>query len=191
MSREGEAGKTQLETPMATQAATHETKKKPSRTSRQAARAAAKPVDAIRLLKEDHRQVQGWFKEFEKTEADDEKQQLADRICLALTVHARIEEEIFYPAARGTIDDDDLIDEAQVEHASAKQLIAEIEGMKVGDALFDAKVKVLGEYINHHVQEEEKEMFPEARDADLDLKALGEQLARRKEELMAKGGKKR
>jgi hypothetical protein len=180
-----------METPMATQAATQDTRKKPSRASRQAARTAAKPVDAIRLLKEDHREVKGWFKDYEKTEEEGEKQALADKICLALTVHAKIEEEIFYPAARGAIEDDDLIDEAQVEHATAKQLIAEIEKMKVGDPLFDAKVKVLGEYINHHVEEEEKEMFPESRDADLDLKALGEQLAKRKDELMAKGGKRR
>jgi hypothetical protein len=89
--------------------------------------------------------VKGWFKDYEKLEDDIGKQALADKICLALTVHAQIEEEIFYPAARGEIDDDDLLDEAEVEHASAKQLIAEIQGMKAGDRLFDAKVKVLGE----------------------------------------------
>lgn len=111
------------------------------------------------------------------------------QICEALTVHAQIEEEIFYPAAREAIDDDDLLDEAEVEHASAKQLIAEIQSMTVEDRLFDAKVTVLGEYINHHVEEEESEMFPEARSSDLDLKKLGAQLEERKAELMAALGK--
>lgn len=150
---------------------------------------AARPADAIKLLKADHKEVKTWFKQYEKLEDDTEKQALADQICLALTVHARIEEEIFYPAARAAIDDEDLFDEAEVEHGSAKQLIAEIQAMKVGDRLFDAKVIVLGEYIDHHVQEEEEEMFPEARDSDLDLKALGLQLAARKEELMAEAGR--
>lgn len=159
-----------------------------SKVARKTARAAAKPADAIKLLKDDHREVNGWFKDYEKLEDDGEKQALADKICLALTVHAQIEEEIFYPAARGEIDDDDLLDEAEVEHASAKQLIAEIQGMKVGDRLFDAKLTVLGEYIAHHVEEEESEMFPESRDSDLDLKALGVQLAERKAELMAAVG---
>jgi hemerythrin superfamily protein len=156
-----------------------------SRAAKKAGRETKKPMDAIRLLKADHREVEGYFKEYEELEDKREKQALADKICLALTVHAKIEEEIFYPAARGEIDDDDLLDEAEVEHASAKQLIAEIKSMKAGDKLFDAKVKVLGEYVHHHVQEEEKEIFPETRDADLDLKELGEQLAARKAELMS------
>lgn len=105
-----------------------------------------------------------------------------------LTVHATIEEEIFYPAAYEALDDDDLLDEAEVEHASAKALIAEIEASQVGEPLFDAKVTVLGEYIDHHVQEEEKELFPECRASGMDLKALGEQLAARKAELMAAQG---
>ena len=125
------------------------------------------------------------FKAFEKTEDNVEKQELTNNICKALTIHAQIEEEIFYPAAYDAFDDegDDLVDEAQVEHASAKALIAEISAMTVGEPLFDAKVKVLGEYIKHHVEEEETEMFPECRDAGMDLKALGEQLLARKEEL--------
>jgi len=159
-----------------------------AKTARKHQRAAAKPADAIKLLKDDHKQVKTWFKQYEDLEDDAEKQALADKICLALTVHAQIEEEIFYPAARAAIDDDDLLDEAEVEHASAKQLIAEIEAMKAGDRLFDAKVTVLGEYINHHVEEEESEMFPESRDSDMDLKALGAQLAERKAELMARAG---
>lgn len=123
---------------------------------------AEHPADAIKLLKADHKEVKTWFEEYEKLEAKGDKQALADKICLALTVHAQIEEEIFYPAARPAVDDDALFDEAEVEHGSAKQLIAEIQAMKAGDRLFDAKVIVLGEYIDHHVEEEEEEMFPDA-----------------------------
>jgi hemerythrin superfamily protein len=159
-----------------------------SRTSRAASRASAKPADAIKLLKDDHREVKTWFKEFENLEDNGEKEALARRICLALTIHARIEEELFYPALRKVIADEDLLDEAEVEHASAKELIAEIESMTADDRLFDAKIKVLGEYVMHHVGEEENELFPEARDADVDLKALGVQLSKRKAELMKKAG---
>lgn len=160
-----------------------------SKTARKSARAAAKPVDAIKLLKDDHKEVKSYFKQYEELEDETEKQALADKICIALTVHAQIEEEIYYPATREAIDDDDLLDEAEVEHASAKQLIAEIQAMKAGDRLFDAKVTVLGEYIGHHVEEEEGEMFPESRDSDLDLKQLGEQMTARKAELMAQAAK--
>jgi hemerythrin superfamily protein len=159
-----------------------------SKAARKSARAEAKPVDAIKLLKDDHKEVKGYFKQYEGLEAEEEKQALADKICLALTVHAQIEEEIFYPALRAAIDDDDLLDEAEVEHASAKQLIAEIQSMQAGDRLFDAKVTVLGEYIAHHVDEEEGELFPESRDSEVDLKDLGEMLAARKAELMAQAG---
>jgi len=157
-----------------------------SRTTRRAAAATKRPQDAIALLKADHKEVDAMFKAFEKTDDDNKKQELAADICKALTVHAQIEEEIFYPAAYDALDadGDDLLDEAQVEHASAKALIAEIEAMAVGEPLFDAKVKVLGEYIAHHVQEEETELFPECRDADMDLKALGLELAARKQELI-------
>lgn len=159
-----------------------------SKTGRKTTRAASKPADAIKFLKDDHKEVKNYFKEYETLEDDAEKQALADKICLALTIHAQIEEEIYYPAAREAIDDDDLLDEAEVEHASAKQLIAEIQAMKAGDRLFDAKVIVLGEYIDHHVEEEEGEMFPESRDSELDLKAIGAQLSARKAELMAEAG---
>ena len=173
----------------ATKAATKSTTTKPaSKIARKTERAAAKPADAIKLLKDDHKEVKTYFKRYETLDDEAEKQALADQICLALTIHAQIEEEIYYPAARGAIDDDDLLDEAEVEHASAKQLIAEIQAMKAGDRLFDAKVTVLGEYIDHHVEEEETEMFPESRDSDLDLKALGAQLAQRKAELMVQAG---
>lgn len=162
-------------------------KKGSSRSTRRSKRAAAKPMDAIRLLKEDHKEVKQWFAQFDKSDDDDEKQDLANRICQALIVHAQIEEEIFYPAAYEALDEDgdDLVDEATVEHASAKALIAEIQAMSVGEPLFDAKVKVLGEYIDHHVKEEENELFPECKDAGLDMKVLGEALAARKAELMA------
>lgn len=156
-----------------------------ARATRKASTEQKRPADAIKLLKDDHKEVKGWFEEFDKTDDDARKQELADKICMALTVHATIEEEIFYPAAYEALDDDDLLDEAEVEHASAKALIAEIQGSQVGEPLFDAKVTVLGEYIDHHVQEEEKELFPECRASDMDLKALGEQLAARKAELMA------
>lgn len=164
------------------------TTKAGSKSRRKDDRAATRPDDAIKLLKADHKEAKTLFKQYEGLEDDAEKQALAEKICMALTVHAQIEEEIYYPATREAIDDDDLLDEAEVEHASAKQLIAEIRSMKAGDRLFDAKVTVLGEYINHHVEEEESEMFPESRDSDLDLKALGAQMAARKEELMAQAG---
>ncbi|MDO9361383.1 MAG: hemerythrin domain-containing protein, partial [Sphingopyxis sp.] len=177
-------------TKAATKKSASHTAKKPPQSARKAAAhttktkiksgATERPADAIKLLKADHKAVKTWFKQYEDIEADADKQALAERICLALTVHAQIEEEIFYPAARAAIDDGDMFDEAEVEHGTAKQLIAEIQAMKVGDRLFDAKVIVLGEYIDHHVEEEENEMFPEARDSDLDLKALGVQLAARK-----------
>jgi hypothetical protein len=159
-----------------------------SRSSRVASRASARPADAIKLLKDDHREVKTWFKEFENLEDDAEKNTLARKICLALRVHARIEEEIFYPALRKAIEDEDLLDEAEVEHASAKQLIAEIESMSPDDRLYDAKIKVLGEYVSHHVGEEENELFPEARESGVDLRDLGAQLAKRKVELMKQSG---
>lgn len=162
---------------------TASTKRSGSRTGREAARAASKPVDAIKLLKDDHRDVKNWFREFEDLEDGRQKAALARKICEALKVHAAVEEEIFYPALKAKIDDADLLDEAEVEHASAKQLISEIEAMKASDRLFDAKVKVLGEYVMHHVQEEENEIFTEARESGLDLVELGRRLAERKAEL--------
>jgi len=146
--------------------------------------ASTKSQDAIALLKEDHRAVEKLFSGFESAKGDGRKQTLARRICLELTVHTMIEEEIFYPACDGKIDED-LLKEAYVEHDAAKLLIAEIEaGEGKGDDFFDAKVQVLGEEITHHVREEEKELFPQVRKADIDLDALGERLAMRKAELM-------
>ena len=153
------------------------------------ATAAAAKTDATVLLTRDHTEVSKLFKRYEKLadgEADGaERQALAQEICSMLTVHATIEEEIFYPAAREAEVDSDLLDEAEVEHASAKDLIAQIESMDADDEMFDAKVKVLGEYIDHHVQEEENEMFPKCRKAKMDLAQLASELAERKSELMA------
>ena len=141
--------------------------------------------DAISLLTEDHQQVKKMFQQFDKLEDDeaDEKEELARKICAALTAHATVEEEIFYPAVRAAIDDEDLMDEAEVEHESAKELIAQIEAGSPTDDQYDAKVKVLGEQIDHHVKEEREEMFPKARKAKIDLVALGERIEKRKQEL--------
>jgi hemerythrin superfamily protein len=147
--------------------------------------AASKSQDAIALLKEDHRTVEKLFKDFESAKGEGRKEKLARQICLELTVHTAIEEQIFYPACEGKIEED-LLKEAYVEHDAAKLLIAEIEaGNGESDDFFDAKVQVLSEQIEHHVEEEEKELFPKARKVDIDLDALGEQLAARKKELTA------
>ena len=148
--------------------------------------AETKSQDAIALLKQDHRTVEDLFADFEKASGDGRKQKLAEQICLELSVHAEIEEEIFYPACEGKVDED-LLKESYVEHDAAKLLIAEISaGSGESDEFFDAKVKVLQEEIEHHVEEEEKRMeglFAQARKAGLDMDALGEQLASRKSEL--------
>ena len=148
------------------------------------------PRDAIALLKQDHRTVSALFEEFEK--ADDEEQSaIAQRVCQLLTVHATIEEELLYPAAKQAFEDeedDDLVNEAEVEHGTAKELIAKIEGMTSDDEHFKATVTVLGEYIKHHVKEEENELFPQLRKTELDLKDLGARLADRKFALMEQMG---
>jgi hemerythrin superfamily protein len=144
----------------------------------------SKNQDAIALLKDDHRAVEKLFKDFEAAKGEGRKETLARRICLELTIHTKIEEEIFYPACEGKIDED-MLKEAYVEHDAAKLLMAEIEaGNGQTDDFFDAKVQVLSEQIEHHVKEEETELFPQVRKADLDLDALGEQLAERKKELL-------
>lgn len=148
---------------------------------------SSKKSDAIKLLTEDHNKVKKLFKEFKKlAEKNDEegKEELATQICKELTVHAQLEEEIFYPAVRAAIDDDDLMNEAMVEHGSAKDLIAQIQSMKASDPMYDAVVTVLSEYINHHVEEEQNEMFPKAQKSDMDLEELGVEIAERKKALM-------
>ena len=142
--------------------------------------------NAIQLLTADHREVEALFEQFEKAKDDEKKERIARQICTELKVHAMIEEEIFYPALRGKIDDDDL-DEAVVEHDGAKVLINDIEAGGAEADFFEAKVKVLQEQIEHHVKEEEKQqdnIFSQARKADVDLEALGERMAARKAELM-------
>ena len=155
-------------------------------------RARAALTDATLLLSRDHAEVKKLFKEYKKlaeAEADgEERQALAEQICAMLTVHATLEEEIFYPAARQAEVESDLLDEAEVEHASAKDLIAQIQSMTPDDDLYDAKVTVLGEYIDHHVQEEEGEMFPKCRKAGMELADLAQQLSERKAELMEEQG---
>ena len=151
--------------------------------------ATAAKTDATLLLTRDHTEVHKLFKQYEKladAEADaSDRQALAEEICMKLTIHATSEEEIFYPAAREAGVESDLLDEAEVEHASAKDLIAQIRAMTPDQDLYDAKVKVLGEYIDHHVKEEEEEMFPKCRKSAMDLAALAGQLAERKAALMA------
>ena len=152
------------------------------------ARSASKQ-DAVKVLTADHTKVKKLFKEFEKLKEDGgarEKADLVEQICNELTVHTTVEEEIFYPAVREAIDDEALLDEADVEHASAKALISQLSKMRPGEDHYDAKVTVLGEYIDHHVKEEQDEMFPKARRAKMDLAALGERLLQRKEELQTR-----
>ena len=145
-------------------------------------------IDAVELLERQHREVEAMFERFEKMtdRATVSKKKLADEICNALIMHTAIEEEIFYPATREASEEtDDMVDEAVVEHASAKDLIAQIQEMDPGDDLYDAKVKVLSEMIEHHVEEEEKEMFPKTRQLKLDMEALGQEMKARQQEIEA------
>ena len=158
---------------------THMMKKRP-------ASSKATAPDAIALLKGDHKAVSKMFEDYDKLgeKAHATKLKLARRICSELKVHTQIEEEIFYPATRAVLPKEaDLLDEAEVEHASAKDLIAQLDATEPDDEFFDAKIKVLGEYIKHHVKEEHEEMFPKVRKTDLDLKELGMRMAFRKTEL--------
>lgn len=147
--------------------------------------------DAIAILTADHAKVKKLFKEFEKLHDagdDNQAEATAKQICNELTIHATVEEEIFYPAVREAIDDEDLMDEAEVEHQTAKDLIAQIESGSAGDDQYAAKVLVLGEYIDHHVKEEQGEMFPKAKKAKLDMAALGAEILERKKELKVELG---
>lgn len=149
---------------------------------------AEKEMDAVALLKADHRKVEELFEKFESAKGESAKQKLAQQICMELAIHTRIEEEIFYPACTGAIEDEELVQEAYVEHDGAKVLVAEILAGEPSNEFYDAKVKVLSEMIKHHVKEEEKRaegLFAEAKAAGLDMDALGQQLSERKQELMA------
>jgi len=152
-------------------------------------------TNAIELLKRDHDDVDTLFSQYEdskETNDDDAKEMLVTQICDALTVHAQVEEEIFYPAARRALDGDegkDLLDEAAVEHQTLKDLIARLEAAPTDDPLYDAGVKVLSEYVKHHVKEEENELFPKVKSSQMDLEAVGRQMADRKAELSARGAR--
>lgn len=155
---------------------------KRSAISRKAAPAGGK--DAVALLKADHRAVEKLFDQYEKARSEDRKEQISQQICLELRVHMEIEEEIFYPTSREFLKDEDIVNEAVVEHQSARDLIDQIEDMDPSDEMYDAKVTVLQEMIEHHVKEEEKEYFPQTQKTTMDMKAIGDRLAARKDELM-------
>ena len=143
------------------------------------------PKDAIALLKADHEAVSQLFSEYEKTRSVPNKKALVAEICTALSVHAQVEEEIFYPAVKAALKDKLLVPEATVEHASVKDLITQLEGVEPDGEMYDAKVKVLSEYVKHHVKEEQTEMFPKAKASSLDMLDLGARMAARKNELLA------
>ena len=150
------------------------------------AKSKAKATGAIELLKEQHDKVKKAFKEFEKLDREDHQTQehLVQSACEDLKLHTTLEEELFYPAVREAIDDEDIMNEAQVEHETAKMLIEQLENMGPDDPNFHATFTVLGEYVTHHVKEEEGEMFPEVKKSDLDLEELGSRMRARMQELM-------
>jgi hemerythrin superfamily protein len=164
-----------------------------SNSSRKSPQAAAKKTvaaaNAVELLKTEHQEVAELFDTFESADTD-EQESLAEQICQKLTVHAQIEEEILYPAARNVLEEDeeDLVNEAAVEHGTVKDLIAKIQSTTATDQFYVAKVKVLGEYVKHHVDEEETELFPLLEESDLDLEAMGAELASRKQQIMSELG---
>ena len=141
--------------------------------------------EATALLRADHKLVSELFREYRRTKGTEDKRAIVGQICDELTIHAQIEEEIFYPAVKEAIDDPSIIDEAAVEHATLKALISKLEGGAPGEEKYEALVKVLGEYVAHHVDEEQTEIFPRARGSDLDMKELGARLAERKMQLKA------
>jgi hypothetical protein len=161
-------------------------RKSKSKAKKSARGGSSSRSDAIALLKADHRQVETWFEQFEKTRSDERKVELATNICKALKVHTQIEEELFYPAFLEATEDKEMHHEAEIEHDGAKKLIEQIEASGPDDEYYDSKVKVLSEMIKHHVKEEEQPggMFAEARDSDMDLVELGRELEARKAELM-------
>jgi hemerythrin superfamily protein len=149
--------------------------------------AVPKAQEATAMLRADHKRVSELFTQYEKTRSAAKKKEIVTQICTELTVHAEVEEEIFYPAVKDALNDQELVPEATVEHATLKDLIAQVKGVEPDGEMYDAKVKVLSEYVKHHVKEEQNEMFPKAKKANLDMKALGAQMASRKEELLAAG----
>lgn len=160
--------------------------------SKRGRRSGSSASYAVKLLQQDHRAVADALEEFQSAEPE-QKRSIAQRICRMLTVHAQIEEELLYPAARGALaaDDAHLVAEARVEHASVKDLIRQIEQREEVDEDYEAKVEVMGEFVKHHVKEEETELFPKLERSSLDLEALGERLEERKSELMGEEGSRR
>jgi hemerythrin superfamily protein len=158
---------------------------KTAATAASTSKAKPAPKDAIALLKADHEAVSQLFAEYEKTRSVSNKKALVAEICTSLTVHAQIEEEIFYPAVRAALKDRLLVPEATVEHAGIKDLIAQLQNVEPDGEMYDARVKVLSEYVKHHVKEEQTEMFTKAKASSLDLAELGARMAVRKDELMA------
>lgn len=166
----------------ATQATSKSSKSDPGVTKE--GKASARPDDAVSMLMADHRKVEDLFASYEKAKEDDaRKQAIFQQIGAELKVHMALEEGIFYPASRPFVDEQDTVNEAEIEHASAKDLIAQLEKMSPSDDYYDAKVKVLSEMIEHHVEEEETEYFPEVRRSEMDLKAVGEEMKAKKAEL--------
>lgn len=153
-------------------------------------RTGSRQPEAIAMLIEDHQKVQKLFKTFERTEDQEQQEQLATQICNELTVHSQLEEQVFYPAAREALDEEeaDLVEEATVEHQVAKDLIEKIKQSRPHDEEYCALVTVLGEYVNHHIQEEQKELFPQVKKAEIDFEALGEEMMQKKQELMQELG---
>ena len=151
-------------------------------------RSSSRQPQAIAMLMDDHRKVQKLFKQFEKSEDESEQEQLATQICNELSVHADLEEQVFYPAAREALEETDLLEEAEVEHRSARDLIEKIRQSNPKDGQYCALVTVLGEYVNHHIQEEEKELLPQVKKSDLDLESLAEDMQQRKHELREQMG---
>jgi hypothetical protein len=149
------------------------------------AKTSAAAKDAIALLKADHVAVSALFADYEKTRSDAKKKAFVAEICSALTVHTQIEEEIFYPAFKAALKDKELVPEATIEHGGIKDLIAQLEGVEPDGEMYDAKAKVLSEYVEHHVKEEHTEMFPKAKGTSLDLVELGARMAARKVDLLA------
>lgn len=163
-------------------------KKKSTRAKASSPRSSSRATNAISILRADHKLVNELFAQFESTRSSAKKQKLVQHICTELTIHAMVEEEIFYPAVKQALKDGELVPEAIVEHDTLKSLIAQVEGVEPDGEMYDAKVKVMGEYVKHHVKEEQGEMFPKAQKTRLDLDELGAMIMQRKEELMAELG---
>ena len=147
--------------------------------------AAPSSQDATAMLKADHKKVSGLFDEFEKSRSPRRKKEIVAKICMELTIHTQLEEEIFYPAVKAALKDHELVPEATVEHDAVKDLISQVQNVEPNGEMYDAKVKVMGEFVKHHVKEEHNEIFPKAKKTKLDMVALGLRMADRKAELMA------